>query len=121
MVLMGDDIYEKEDLEALARHDWGILAWKEKDAGRKGGKIFLNPDGSIKEVVEDTKGELFSPLVNTGVAVLTKDVFSYPLVQIPGRNEYGLFMTMLQAKDRKIYPVEATFWKQITAPEDLLT
>jgi UDP-N-acetylglucosamine diphosphorylase / glucose-1-phosphate thymidylyltransferase / UDP-N-acetylgalactosamine diphosphorylase / glucosamine-1-phosphate N-acetyltransferase / galactosamine-1-phosphate N-acetyltransferase len=117
--LMGDDLYSREDLEALARHDHAVLASK-TGIKRSGGKIFLNPDGTIRDIIEDRGGSLASPLVSTGAFVLTDAIFSYPLVQVPGRSEYGLPQTILQITDKhKIHLVEATGWKQITSPEDL--
>jgi NDP-sugar pyrophosphorylase family protein len=119
MVLMGDDLYAAEDLAALAKHSHAVLT-SESGTKRSGGKIFLKDDGTIKDIIEDKDGSLESPLAYTGACVLTPDLFSYDLVQIPGRTEYGLPQTLLQMTDRfPIHIVKATFWKQITAPEDL--
>jgi UDP-N-acetylglucosamine diphosphorylase / glucose-1-phosphate thymidylyltransferase / UDP-N-acetylgalactosamine diphosphorylase / glucosamine-1-phosphate N-acetyltransferase / galactosamine-1-phosphate N-acetyltransferase len=119
MVLMGDDLYAKEDLASLARHEHAVLA-SNTGLKRSGGKIFLHRNGTIKEIIEDKDGSLASPLIYTGACVLTPAIFSYPLVQIPGRVEYGLPQTLMQMTDKfPIHIVEATFWKQITAPEDL--
>lgn len=118
-VLMGDDIYAKEDLERLASHDHALLSYK-ADPKRSGGKFILNPNGSLKNIIEDKDGSIDSPLVYTGACVMSPVLFTYDLVQIPGRNEYGLPQTIVQMTDRHaIHIVEATFWKQITAPEDL--
>ncbi len=119
MVLMGDDLYTKEDLEELSRHPHALLA-SESGTKRSGGKMFLNKDGSVRDIIEDKDGSIESPLSYTGACVLSPAIFEYELVQIPGRTEYGLPQTLLQMKNRfPIKLVRATFWKQITAPEDL--
>lgn len=119
IVLMGDDIYDKEDLESLSRHDHALLAYR-SDARRMGGKFILNTDGTLDTIVEDSDGSINSPLVYTGACVLSPAIFSYEPVQIPGRKEYGLPQTIaLMTRKYKIHIVEATRWKQITAPEDL--
>ncbi len=119
MVLMGDDIYGKEDLARLIENDYALLSYM-GDPKRSGGKIYLNDDGSIKSIIEDKDGSLDSALHYTGACVMSPALFSYPLVKIPGRNEYGLPQTIVQMTDKhKIKMVEAKFWKQITAPQDL--
>lgn len=119
MVLMGDDLYAREDLEIMAKNEFAVLASK-SEKKRSGGKIFLGEDGTIRDIIEDKDGSLDSPLTYTGACVLTPEIFSYDMVQIPGRNEFGLPQTIMQLKDRfPLRLVEATFWKQITSPEDL--
>lgn len=120
MVLMGDDLYAKEDLEQLVLHPHALLA-SESGLRRSGGKMFLNEDGSVRDIIEDKDGSIESPLSYTGACVLSPAVFEYELVQIPGRTEYGLPQTLLQIRDKHpIKLVRATYWKQITAPEDLV-
>lgn len=120
MVLMGDDLYAKKDLDSMTTYDFAVLANK-SERGRSGGKIFLNKDGTLRDIIEDKDGTLDSPLVYTGACMLTPEIFSYPMVQIPGRNEFGLPQTILQIRDRfPLNLVEATFWKQITSPGDLI-
>jgi UDP-N-acetylglucosamine diphosphorylase / glucose-1-phosphate thymidylyltransferase / UDP-N-acetylgalactosamine diphosphorylase / glucosamine-1-phosphate N-acetyltransferase / galactosamine-1-phosphate N-acetyltransferase len=121
MVLNGDDLYGREDLEALAREERAILANRDATPMQKKGKLLLNADGSLRDIVEDFEGTLDSPLINTGACVMTPDIFSYEPAQIPGKKEYGLPQTIVQMLGRReIRIVEATYWKQITSPEDLL-
>ena len=119
LVLMGDDLYAKEDLETLSRHDHALLSFK-GDPKRAGGKILFDEHGGLKEIIEDKGGTVNSSFIYTGACVMTPALLNYPLVQIPGRNEYGLPQTIVQMLDKHdIKIVEAKYWKQITAPEDL--
>lgn len=119
VVMMGDDLYAKEDVEECIKHEWAILVQKRDDLGSaakviaRGGRIT-----SIKEAGEHKGG---AGHVNTGLYVLDERYFGYsPVPKAPGSSELGLPQTIMQAaKDIKITPVEATFWMQITAPEDL--
>jgi dTDP-glucose pyrophosphorylase len=63
-------------------------------------------------------------LANTGAYVLDSRIFEYPSVPAEeGSKEFGLpqtIVTMVQAGDKfKIVP--ATWWKNVTSPEDLLS
>jgi len=60
-------------------------------------------------------------LVNTGLYVLDDRIFEYPLIpKEEGHEEFGLPQTLVQAaKDIDIKAVPATFWVQISEPEDL--
>ncbi|HEY0907841.1 MAG TPA: sugar phosphate nucleotidyltransferase [Candidatus Paceibacterota bacterium] len=119
MVLMGDDLYAKEDLAELARHSHALIA-SETGIDRSGGKMFLNENGTVRDIIEDKDGSIKSPLSYTGACVLSPEIFEYKMVQIPGRSEFGLPQTLLQMRDRFPFKlVRATFWKQITSPEDL--
>ncbi|MFA6095272.1 MAG: nucleotidyltransferase family protein [Candidatus Paceibacterota bacterium] len=119
MVLMGDDIYDKDDLARLAERDHALLAYR-NETPRAGGKFILNGDGTLSDIVEDADGSMDSPLVYTGACVMSPKIFGYELAKIPGRNEYGLPQTIVvMAKDVPVDVFEAKSWIQITSPEDL--
>ncbi len=117
MVMMGDDIYSKEDLEACLKFPQAILVKKVEEKGR-GARVIIDEHKHITDIIEGTElsqGMLF----NTGLYVLNTDIFKYPLVQIPS-GEFGLPQTLIKAvKDSKINIVESKSWHQITSPEDL--
>lgn len=122
VVMMGDDLYAKEDVDAcFASPDWSVLA-EELPSMRSGGKIALDGNGSIT-AIEEGNHEGLPGLMNTNMLVLDPRVFEYPLVpKAPGSDEYGLPQTVLNASRESgipLRPVTATFWIQITAPEDL--
>lgn len=125
LVLMGDDIYSKPDLEMLSRQPSpAILAWElQQDDTLRDRQAIMKLDefGDLENVVE-RQPAVKGALVNTGAYLLDKRVFSYPLVSagFPAE-EYGLPQTFMQmVKDGvKMKVVKATHWKKVVAPEDL--
>lgn len=122
VVMMGDDLYAKEDVRAcFASPDWSVLA-EELESMRSGGKIVTDDTGAIT-AIEEGNHEGVPGLMNTNMLVLDPRVFAYPLVpKAPGSDEYGLPQTVLQGSRESgisLRPVPASFWVQITAPEDL--
>ena len=119
IVLMGDDIYCKEDIDACLKEDWAILV-KEVEFLEAGGKIVLNSDGSVKDIIEGSHHHEHHALVNSGLYVLGTEIFDYQMVQIPGKTEFGLPQTLLQLVSKfPIKVVKSKFWLSQTAPEDL--
>lgn len=120
IVLMGDDLYGKEDLELLAKQDgWAILVEKSEDL-RNTGKIIPNEHGNLKEIVNDSNGLIPHNLVYTGACLLNKDIFEVEMTLSPGSKEYGLPFTIeTEVNKRPIKIVHGSFWKRITVPEDL--
>ncbi len=122
VVMMGDDIYAKEDIEtSLATPDWSVLV-QETERMASGGKMVMNDVGHIVAIEEgDHTGT--SGLMNTNMLVLDPRVFEYPMVpKAAGSDEYGLPQTVLAASKASgipLHAVPATFWIQVTAPEDL--
>jgi len=121
LVLMGDDVYQKADLEKLIEQDLGILV-KLQEEDRQ--TDFLAPieqdkNGNAVSVVErqQAKKEM---LINTGAYVLDKRFFELPMRKAGNKTEeYGLPQTFMQMRDKDIKIVYATSWKKITTPEDL--
>ena len=124
-VLMGDDLYPKEDLEQMIRiHNENNNSWvallEESNVPMTTGKCVLDTDGYLIDIIEDPKGELDNNLMYTGGCILTSDVFNLPLVKLEGKEEYGLPQTFIQKERRKlIHSVKSTNWKRITEPKDL--
>lgn len=113
LVLMGDDIYNAEDMKRCMLHDNCMLA-HEFGGYFSGGRIQLDPEGKLKDIKEG-KHKRDKIFVNTGFYVITKPFFQYELFKAPDKNEYYLPQTLVKmAKD---YPVEiekATEWIQIS-------
>lgn len=117
MVMMGDDLYSKEDVADCLKHPWSILVKKMSEMGR-GARVVVNEKNHITDIVEGAELEK-GMLNNAGLYVLQTDIFKYPLVQIPS-GEFGLPQTLARAtKDFEISVVESKNWHQITEPEDL--
>ena len=122
MVLMGDDIYSKDDLDKLSKietQQWAVLAYPDKP-GIKAGKIVKNMDGSLKEIYEDFDGTSPYNLLYTGVCVLTPEVFTKPMFKL-SNGEFGLPQSFAQfTNEKSIQVFETKDWLRITAPEDLV-
>jgi NDP-sugar pyrophosphorylase family protein len=119
LVMMGDDIYNKEDITEMIKNGWSILA-KKADEKSKGAKIVLNDDNTIKEIIEGAELER-GDWNNTGMYLLGKEIFNYPLVpKSPGDKEFGLPQTIaLATKNIPIRIVPTKRWLQVTCPEDV--
>lgn len=121
IVLMGDDLYSKNDLEKCAQlppDSWALLTYPDVP-GIKAGKIVKDSEGNFKEIYEDFEGTSPFNLIYTGACLLTPDIFTKEMAQLPN-GEYGLPQTIskfVHEKDIKI--LETNNWIRITAPEDL--
>jgi len=122
LVLYGDDIYSKEDLEKCITYDWAVLAKRRKE-GENQARIILNEEGKLKDIVEIsdlTEGQKTSNLINAGVYVLGTEFFNYEPVKLAGREEWGLPQTLISlSKDFPVHIVETNFWIEMTSPADL--
>lgn len=122
VVMMGDDIYAREDVEAcLSSSDWSVLV-EETETMASGGRMVMDESGHIVDIEEgDHTGK--PGLMNTNLLALDPRLFEYPLVpKAKGSDEYGLPQTVLAASKASGIPlaaVRSTFWIQVTAPEDL--
>ena len=117
LVMMGDDIYSKEDMEECLKNDWSILI-REVASLKDKAKVVFNDNGRIQDILEKYPREE-KGFVCAGMYTMTPKIFDYEKVAI-GRGEFGLPQTILSAKnDVDIMAVQSRFWLQITAPEDL--
>lgn len=115
LVLNGDDLYRSADLERMAEHDLAVLFCELEHPVRAGAPI-CDTDGRLVEILEDTE----TTLVNAGCYLLDGRFFRYPLVQLPGRNEYGLPQTLVaMAQDFPIAIIRTNFWIPVGTPEEL--
>ncbi|MES2059559.1 MAG: nucleotidyltransferase family protein [Patescibacteria group bacterium] len=116
IVMMGDNVYTKEDLQACFDTAWSMLA-DPRDSVKGVAKVVIDADGHVENILEryphDEKG--FS---SPGVYTLTPEIFNYEMVEW-GNGEYGLPQTILSAKDKKIKAVPAKFVILVTNPDDL--
>lgn len=117
LVMMGDDLYHKKDLEELIRYDLALLAC-EVDNPCLFGIVKTDKRGEMVDVVEKPKRTPFR-LAATGAYVLNRKFFDYDLVPIGG-GEFGLPQTMAKmAGDYGIKVTKARAWHPIGNPEDL--
>jgi len=122
VVLMGDDLYSKDDLEkiySLPRSKWAVLAYPDIP-GVKAGKIVKDEEGNLKEIYEDFDGSSPYNLLYTGACLLTPDIFTKEMTQL-SNGEFGLPQTITKfIGEKDIIVLETSNWIRITAPEDLV-
>ena len=121
VVMMGDDIYAKEDVATcLGMDDWAMLVSEYRGTGGAGGRVVM--DGDRVTAIDEGVFE-GAVLANTNLFALDPRVFDFPLIpKSPGSSEYGLPQTVLSAAQQGKVPLTAVRtekWKQVTAPEDL--
>lgn len=118
MVMMGDDIYSEQDIVECAKHDWAILV-KKSSGKATGGRVHIDEEGHITKI-EEGSHEGNDLLISTAFYVMTPKIFDYPLVQIPGREEFGLPQTLVQAvAEIPIKVVESKMWLPLSSAGDL--
>jgi UDP-N-acetylglucosamine diphosphorylase / glucose-1-phosphate thymidylyltransferase / UDP-N-acetylgalactosamine diphosphorylase / glucosamine-1-phosphate N-acetyltransferase / galactosamine-1-phosphate N-acetyltransferase len=117
LVLNGDDLYLKADIEKLCAEEYAVLGWKVEDP-RKYGVIKTDEEGNLVDIIEKPDSFDFK-LINTGAMVLNKDFFKYDLVRIT-ETEFGLPQTLAKMADKhKIKVIPAMQWMSVGSPEDL--
>jgi NDP-sugar pyrophosphorylase family protein len=117
LVLMGDDLYRKDDLERMLAHDLSVLACEVEDSSQFG-VLEIDRDGKLVKIIERPHASEYT-LVNAGAYVLNSHFFEYPLVPI-SEKEFGLPQTLVQMRDKHDIIVERTkHWFPIGSPEAL--
>ncbi|HYC34509.1 MAG TPA: nucleotidyltransferase family protein [Candidatus Paceibacterota bacterium] len=118
LVMMGDDIYAKEDIAECITHDYSILISYTSTFTGNGAKVIFDESGVIQEIIEKYKGEE-SGYLCAGMYTITPKIFEKQMAGILN-NEVGLPQTILLMKDEvDIKAVKAHFWLQMTEPKDL--
>ncbi len=119
LVMMGDDLYAKEDIQKLLMLPWGVCVIEVENKEMKG-EMLVDAEGNfcaINEEVHFTE----SALMNTGLYMLRREIFDISPVPIGGSStELGLPHTLaVMAKLVPVQLIRTTRWMQITTPEDL--
>lgn len=117
LVLMGDDLYHKNDLERMLEHELAVLACELEDSSQFG-VLETDKDGKLVKIIERPHAPEYT-LVNTGAYMLNREFFEYPLVAISD-TEYGLPQTLVEMRDKHDIIVEQTkLWFPIGNSEAL--
>ncbi len=124
LVMMGDDIYSKEDIiQCVAERDAWTMLLADVSEKRTGGSVKVDAKGLVKEIIENHDEGGGTGLINTNMFVLDTRLFDQPLIpKSAGSEEFGLPQTVVAASFALEIPLKAVssvFWMQITAPEDL--
>ena len=128
LVMMGDDVYSKEDVARCVEpsEHWRLLVQQLPEMHRAG-RVELDSEGLIAGIVESkeedaARGE--PGIASTNLYTLDARLFSCPLVpKHEWSLEFGLPQTVLAAAKQLGVPFEPIFtdqWIQITAPSDLV-
>ncbi len=128
LVMMGDDIYAREDVEVcIAPGDVWRLVVQQLPELYRAGRIELDDEGHIAEIIESSKEDetrRASGLASTNLYCFDTRLFSQPLVpKHEGSLEFGLPQTAVAAAHALGVVFEPVFtdqWIQITAPRDLV-
>ncbi len=116
LVLMGDNLYLRRDMENCLRHDLCLLAQRMESPERFG--ILKIEDGMLEDIIESPKIPA-GTLINCGLYVLDKRIFNYPLARI-GEQEFGLPQTIVRmAREHPVVIEKANFWISINSIQDL--
>ncbi len=119
LVVNGDDIYAKRDLEHLIGHDVGILVQHTPEQIPT--SALLNEQGCLEGLEKDPPAH--EPHIRVcGAYILDERFFKYApvTVDVRGTTEYGLPHTLVaMSKDICVKAEEATFWIPVGTPDEL--
>lgn len=124
LVIMGDDLYYRKDLEELISRPSGVLAWEMRNDDMKDSRQAImktNGHGELLDIVERQPAAK-GTLVNCGAYVLDLRYFGYPLTRAGNQTEeFGLPQTMMQMVKggAKFDVVRAQWWHKVASAEDL--
>jgi len=117
LVLNGDDLHWKPDLEKLCQEELGALAFEVEDPS-KYGVLMTDSNGNLTGSIEKPETSEYN-LIATGAYVLNQKFFDYELVPIV-KQEFGLPQTLaVMAKDYPVKVLKANLWMPVGNPEDL--
>jgi len=117
LVLNGDDLYIKKDLERMLRYSWAVLAYYSYDA-KKFGIIAVDENDNFEEIWE--KSDKHSEgLIQCGAFMVGKEYFDSKPIAISD-TEYGLPHTLLNLYEKHpMRVVHTDFWQPVGTPEQL--
>jgi UDP-N-acetylglucosamine diphosphorylase/glucosamine-1-phosphate N-acetyltransferase len=119
LVINGDDLYAKEDIVSISKHDYGILVKEVDSVAKRFGAVVV--DGKkVKEIIERPETDI-SKYANIGVYSLKKDVFDIAIDKSP-RGEYEIvdYVTALAKKGLMGFEVVKGYWLPVGYPWNYL-
>jgi len=119
ILLMGDNIYSKKDINEVAKHQYSILVKKVKNPWIFG--VVMEKNNTLTDIIEKPK-KFISNLINCALYALDKEVFTIlKKINKSKRGEYELTDAIKNISTKnKIHCVKSTLCLQISHPWDLL-
>lgn len=119
IVMMGDDLYSKDDIVRCLGSRYAVLVKKAKVEGSFG--ICNQKNGRLKKIEEKPK-IVKNDLINTGFYVIDKDIFDFlSEIELSNRGEYELTDAVnVFCKEKKIDIVFANYWLPMGYVWDIL-
>ncbi|MES2014197.1 MAG: nucleotidyltransferase family protein [Patescibacteria group bacterium] len=118
IMLYGDDIGDKEAFTKGAEHQYCLFVAEREDPEHYG-VVALNPDGTLKEIVEKPEHPVGN-LVNSGAMILSPDAFSITPYKDERLGEYFLTDLLSEiAKTTPVHVVRQNRWITVTTPLDV--
>jgi len=117
LVLVGDDIIDRDSIKNCLKHDFAVLA-KEHPEPKKFGVIVSDNNRKILKFIEKPEVPP-SNLVNTGMNVLDSRIFNYPPSKHANGEFYLVDAVSQLMRDYDVFVERAHFWFPIGTPEDL--
>jgi NDP-sugar pyrophosphorylase family protein len=118
IVTCADNICAAEDVAAASCNPWAVVGLEVDEMGNAA-KMVINETDHVIDILEVGQHDKSPGFLNTGLYALDRRVFNYPLVpKSPGSIEYGLPQTLVNS-GLPLHLIKASFWIEITAPEDL--
>lgn len=116
IVMMGDDLYHRRDLEEIMKHDLAVMGHEVADPSLFG-LLKTDKNGNLVNIVEKPKTSK-GGFANIGLYVLNKKIFDYEM-ELSSRGEFYLTdIVAKMAKDHKIKVAKATVWHPIGNAQD---
>ena len=119
LVIQGDELPLKEDVARCLVYDASILCWEAPDPWNHSTPV-LDPDGSIKEIIEKLPNPA-TKLIADGVMVLNQKIFDCAPVKIRGEFYFSAMLNQFVKKERVMAVISE--WGQniggISSPSDI--
>ena len=118
ILLMGDNIYSKEDINEVGKHQYAILVKKVKNPEFFG--VVIEKNKILIDIIEKPK-KFISNLINCALYSLDKKIFNtLKKIKISERGEYEITDALKYlSKKENIHCVESKFCLMISYPQDL--
>lgn len=119
ILLMGDNIYAKEDINKIAKYQYAILVKKVKNPEFFG--VVIEKNNVLTDIIEKPK-KFISDLINCALYSLDKEIFNaLETIKKSERGEYELTDALKYlSKKENIHCVKSPFCLMISYPQDVL-